>query len=337
MKAEKSPVIRGTLPKTALPRIYFIDREIASGKFPNTGKLAKKYEASISTIGRDIAFMKDRLDAPIEYDALRRGYYYSEPNYRVPAGFTSAEDLLALDMAKSILSLYRDTPIYDAAKELLDSITAPLVREGKTDWFENRIVVPQTASTIIHPDVWNVIIAGLRENLVLKFEYRGTWDEDYKKRRVRPYQLLFDTGVWYLYGYAEERQGIRLFSLSRIRNIAPTSEHFSLPGDYDYRVNSGDSHFGVFAGQKKMRFRVEFYDESAVWVQERLWANDQTIEEIDGRIVIDFTSTQYNKVLEWVLSQGCNARPLAPEKLVNVWRAHIEEMQRMAGEVNHDG
>jgi len=27
-----------------------------------------------------------------------------------------------------------------------------------------------------------------------------------KKRRVYPYQLLFDSGVWYLYGFAEERQ-----------------------------------------------------------------------------------------------------------------------------------
>jgi predicted DNA-binding transcriptional regulator YafY len=330
MKREKSPDKQASLPRMALPRIYFIDREIAAGKFPSTKKLAKKYETSISTISRDIAFMKDMLNAPIEYDALRRGYYYSEPNYRIPAGFTTAEDLLALGMAKSILSLYRDTPLYNAAKDLLNSITAPLARDGEPDWFENRIVVPQVASAPIPPGIWNVIIAGLRENLVLEFEYRGAWDEDYRKRRVRPYQLLFDTGMWYLYGYAEERKGIRLFSLSRIKNIWLTKDRFPLTKDYDYRKSSGHSHFGVFAGQKKIRFRVEFYDESAVWVRERQWADDQKIEETESAVVIDFTSTQYDKVLEWILSRGCNARPLEPEDLVNAWRRHIEEMRKMA-------
>jgi predicted DNA-binding transcriptional regulator YafY len=331
IKTEKSPEKLASLPKTALPRIYFIDREIASGKFPSTKALAKNYETSMSTISRDIAFMKDMLNAPIEYDALRRGYYYSQPNYRIPAGFTTAEDLLALGMAKSILSLYRNTPLYNAAQELLNSITAPLARDGKSDWFENRIVVPQVASAPIPPDVWNVIIAGLRENLVLDFEYRGTWDEDYKKRRVRPYQLLFDTGMWYLYGYAEERKGIRLFSLSRIKNITLTTDHFSLAKDYDYRISSGDSHFGVFAGQEKLRFCVAFYDEAAVWVRERQWAEDQKFKETEEAVVVDFTSTQYGKVLEWVLSHGCAARPLEPGKLVNDWRRHIREMKKMAG------
>jgi predicted DNA-binding transcriptional regulator YafY len=331
METEKSLAKRASLPKTALPRIYFIDREIAAGKFPSTVELARNYEASMSTISRDIAFMKDMLNAPIEYDALHRGYYYSKPNYRIPAGFTTTEDMLALGMAKSILSLYRNTPLYNAAKDLLNSITAPFIQDGQPDWFENRIVVPQVASALIPSGVWDIIITGLRENLVLDFEYRGTWDEDYKKRRVRPYQLLFDTGMWYLYGYDEGKKGIRLFSLSRMKNITFTRDHFTLATDYDYRITSGDSHFGVFVGQKKIRFRVEFYDESAVWVRERQWAEDQKIAETEEAVVIDFTSTQYTKVLEWVLSQGCAARPLEPEKLVNDWRWHIEEMKKMTG------
>jgi predicted DNA-binding transcriptional regulator YafY len=330
MKTEKPP-IRATLPKTALPRLYFIDREIASGKYPSTAEMAKKYETSVSSISRDIAFMKDSLDAPIEYDALHRGYYYTEPNYRIPAGFSSAEDLLALGMAKSILSLYRDTPLYEAARHLLDGITAPLSVGENSDWYENRIVVPQVPSAAIPPDIWNLVTAGLRENRILVFDYRGTWDEDYQSRRVRPYQILFDTGVWYLYGYAEERKDIRMFSLTRIKNIILTKDHFTLPPDFDYRANSG-SHFGVFTGQTKFHFRIAFYEASAMWVTERQWADDQKIEETGDGLIISFSSTQYAKVLEWVLSQGCAARPLEPEALVKDWRRHIGEMKKMTKE-----
>jgi len=318
------------LPKTAFPRILFIDREIASGKYPSSKEMAIKYETSLSSIGRDIAFMKDMLNAPIKYCAKHRGFYYSEQNYRIPAGYSSAEDLLALGMAKSILSLYQNTPLYEAAQRLLDCITAPLAAEGKDDWYENRIVVPQIPSASIVPEMWKTITAALRGNRILTFDYQGIWGGEHKPRKVRPYQLLFDTGAWYLYGYAEERKAIRIFSLSRMKNLSPANEHFSLPKNFDYRLNDKGSHFGVFAGQEKHKFSIAFYDESALWVQERKWAEDQKIEEADDGVVMTFTSSQYNKVLAWVLSRGCTAKPYAPENLVNDWQRHIKEMNKLA-------
>ena len=331
MRTEKKPV-RASLPKSALARLYYIDQEIASGKYPNTNYLAEKWEAiSVSTISRDIAFMKDPLNAPIAYDALRRGYYYSKPNYRIPMGFSGADELLALGMAKNILALYRDTPIYGAAHHLLDSITAPLAAEGNSNWYENRIVVPQIPSAPVTPDTWNIITTALRENRVLAFQYQGAYDENYKDRHVRPYQLLFDNGVWYLYGFAEERNDIRIFSLCRIKNIALTKKHFSLPKNFDYRAGNAGSYFGVFAGQKRHRFTIAFYDYSVAWVQDRQWAADQAITATDDGVIVTFTSTQFDKVVEWVLSRGSTACPLEPELLVNVWRGTIDAMQRMAG------
>jgi predicted DNA-binding transcriptional regulator YafY len=329
MKTEKKP-IRSSLPKTALPRILFIDREIASGKYPSSPEMAKKYESSLSSIGRDIAFMKYSLNAPIEYSAARRGFYYTEPNYRIPAGFSGAEDLLALGMAKSILSLYRNTPLYEAARNLLDCITAPLNSEGKDGWYENRIVVPQIPCASVNPEIWKTLIAALRENRVLTFDYHGIWGGEYKSRRVKPYQLLFDTGAWYLYGFAEDRKAIRIFSLSRMKKVMLTTVHFPLPKNFDYRSTNNESFFGVFAGQEKFHFCIGFYDESALWVQERQWAADQEIEDTDDGVVITFTSSQYQKVLEWILSRGCTALPFAPEKLVSDWHRHAMEMGRLA-------
>jgi predicted DNA-binding transcriptional regulator YafY len=329
MKTQKHT--RSVLPRAALPRILFLDKEIASGKYPSTGKLAAQYEVSSATITRDIAFMKNFMDAPITYNAARRGYYYSEPNFRIKSGgFSSAEDLLALGMAKNILDMYRNTPFYEAARDLLDCITAPLASEGNAGWYENRIVVPPVPSAPLVPEIWEPVISALRENRVLAFEYQGLWDEGYEPRRVRPYQLLFDTGVWYLYGYAEERKDIRVFFLQRIRNITLTGDRFALPKNFDYRLDNGGSFFGVFAGHEKMRFKVGFYANSVLWVQERLWAVDQKIEETDDGVVISFSSTQYDKVLEWILSRGCTAQPFAPEKLVRDWQWHIDEMTKLA-------
>jgi predicted DNA-binding transcriptional regulator YafY len=334
---------RKNLPKTALPRIYFIDKEISSGKYPNTKTLARDYETGTATISRDIEFMRDRLGAPIEYNYYHKGYYYTEKTFRLPAAFTSANDMLALGMAKTLLSLYQNTPIYKAARELVDSITAPLEEPDNTGWYEDRIVVPPVPSVKVNPEIWYTIGEGLRENRILSFEYRRSWYGGFKLRRVRPYQLLFDNGTWYLYGYAEERRGMGMFSLSRIRKIELLSETFTLPADYDVRIRNDGSYFGAYSSEKKWRFRINFYDEAALRVQERQWAADQVIEEIransagaeDRRsqpegLTISFTSAQYGKVLELVLASGRDALPLEPAELVDDWLGNLRDMQRRA-------
>jgi predicted DNA-binding transcriptional regulator YafY len=321
---------RKNLPKTALPRIYKIDEMIASGTYPSTKEMAKAYETSMSSISRDIEFMRDSLGAPIEYCATHRGYYYYEKTFRLPGSFTTAENIQALGLAKTLLSLYQNTPLYAAAKTLLESITAPLVDQKNPNLYENRIVVPPVAASPVDTKLWNIITSALKNNYVIRFMYSGAYERDYKLRRVRPYQLLFDTGAWYLYGYAEERKAVRVFALSRIKDTVLTDIVFKLPPDFDYCSHTDGSNFGIFSCEKKHRFSVAFYDESAKWVTERKWAANQVIEETEDGVIIKFTSSQYGKVLEWVLSRGCMAEPLEPELLVNDWNMHIKEMLKMS-------
>ncbi|MDR3200268.1 MAG: WYL domain-containing protein [Spirochaetales bacterium] len=329
---------RKELPKTALPRIYFIDRQIASGSYPNTRTLAEAYETSEPTISRDIEFMRTTLNAPIVFDHNRKGYYYPEKTYRLSAGYATAAEMLSLSMAKNLLSLYRNTPLYETARQLLELISLPLAPPlfAKSDadqppWYENRIVVPPVASAPVDPETWDNIMKGLRDNQVITFDYLGTWDDAPRCRRARPYQLLFDTGVWYLYAYDEDRAAIRVFSLPRIQKLTLTNETFILPDDYDYCSREDASYFGVFAGAQQRHFRVVFYDAAMVWVRERQWAADQIIEASAACVILDFTSTQYEKVLEWVLARGSCAVPLEPPELVADWREEVRAMMTNAG------
>jgi len=328
MKKNKKQT-RKSMPRTGLPRLYQIDKEIACGRFPNSDDLADMCETSVSTISRDIEFMRSQLLAPIEYDAFNRGYYYTKKTFRLPAGFTTAEDLLALNMAKSIFSLYKKTPLSEASKNLMESILTPIESEGNTDWLEKRIMVPQIASAKIDNTVWDNIVSGLKKNKIINFYYLGTWDEEEQFRRVHPYQLLFDSGVWYLYGYSEERKATRIFSISRITNTRVTNDSFALPKNYCYTDLSGDSFFGVYIGQEKTQFSIDCFEHAIIYASERQWAADQKITDIDGGIRIEFTSTQYHKVLKWVLSCGCCAIPNKPKKLVNEWKYHIKEMKKL--------
>ena len=321
---------RKIIPKTALPRIYFIDREIASGKYPNTRTLAKAYESGTATISRDIEFMRNMMNAPIKYDFTQKGYYYTEKTFRLPAALGSAEDVLALGMAKTLLSLYKNTPIYNAAKELMESITAPLAEEEKSHWYEERIIVPPIPSVQFAPEIWQCICDALRKNRALSFEYRNSWESGNSPRHVHPYQLIFDNGAWYLYAYSKESRGVRIYSLSRIKNIKLENETFNFPASVDFRARMNGSYFGAYSGERKFRFRIAFYNDGAMRIQERLWAADQQIEETKNGVILDFTSTQYGKVLELVLSNGKDALPLAPAELVEDWQDNLGIMRKRA-------
>ncbi|MCL2042500.1 MAG: WYL domain-containing protein [Treponema sp.] len=330
---------RKSLPKTALPRIYFIDDEIASGTYPNASDLAKKYETSLSSINRDIAYMRDMMGAPIVYDFFKKGFYYSEKTFRLPAAYATADDLLALGMAKNLMELYRDTPIHESALNLLENITAPLQGDLNNEWFINRIVIPKTASAPVNTEIWNSIIHSLRENRTITFQYQGAkginlhTQEKIRRpklemRRARPYQLLFDSSAWYLFAYDEDREKMRMFALSRITDVSLKTDTFTIEEGFDYRSLEGASYFGVYQGRKVFRFTITISGDTR-WISERQWAADQHIQETKTGIKLSFTSNQFEKVLDWVLSQGPFARPLAPKALVERWTASIKEMAKM--------
>lgn len=56
-------------------RLIKIDEAIRDGHFPDAEKLAKRLEVSKRTVERDIEFLRDMYEAPIEYDAKRGGIF----------------------------------------------------------------------------------------------------------------------------------------------------------------------------------------------------------------------------------------------------------------------
>lgn len=69
-----------------LERFRVIHRKINSGCYPNTEKLRQACrdelgldnKLSIATISRDLEYLRNSMEAPIEYDRFHNGYFYSE-------------------------------------------------------------------------------------------------------------------------------------------------------------------------------------------------------------------------------------------------------------------
>jgi predicted DNA-binding transcriptional regulator YafY len=317
-----------------LERLSKIHTKIKSGCYPNSHQLAYDNEVSVPTISRDIEFLRERFGAPIEYDAAHRGYYYTK-NFDMPLNMVSAKDILTLSLTKQLLSQYEGSPIYNEISSII-SMLSDSQGIGKSD-FLKRVAAPPLPKGVMNDNAWNVVLECLQENTLLKFDYNGRWKTETTHRLLRPYQVLLQDGMYYVFGFDENadggKGGERLFNLSRMKNLENTKQSFELPEDFEFSSRCGGGRFGAFKEAEKVQYEIDFYDDARQFVKDCIWADDQKFYEIEeeNTTTICFTSSQSTKVLEWVLSQGKKAKPIAPESFVERWKNEIRAMMKNAG------
>ena len=312
-----------------LERLSKIHAKIKSGCYPNTQQLAFDNEVSVPTISRDIEFLRDRFGAPICYDAVQRGYYYEE-DFEMPLNMISSKDVMFLSLVKQLMTQYEGSPIYTEISTIIDFLTDSQ-GIGKSD-FLKRVASPPLPKVVVNEDSWNKVIKALKDNTLLKFDYNGRWKTETTHRMVRPYQVLLQDGMYYVFGFDENAEngkgGERLFNLSRMKNIENSNKTFELPKDFEFATRCCGGRFGAFKEANKLHYEIDFYDDARQFVKDCVWADDQEFydSEEENMTTIKFSSSQSAKVLEWVLSQGVRARPIAPEEFVGRWEKEIHSL-----------
>src|SRR5579859_6852380 len=102
-----------------LERMLRIHQLIQSASFPNASTLAAELEVSTKSIHRDLEFMRDRLELPLEFDRARFGYFYTQEVSSFPTVQITQGELFALIVAERALQQYRGTSF---EKPLLSAI-----------------------------------------------------------------------------------------------------------------------------------------------------------------------------------------------------------------------
>ncbi len=122
--------------------------------------------------------------------------------------------------------------------------------------------------------------------------------------RYAPGRILAMNGTLYVQGYRLAERSLlqerpTTFSLHRIEKVSLTGEYFRFDAaDADARA------FGLnWHEPKKVRVRVA--PEAADYVRDRVWSNDQVVEEQeDGSILLTVTTTSEKELQAWVWSFG---------------------------------
>jgi len=146
----------------------------------------------------------------------------------------------------------------------------------------------------------------------VRFRYWSIGRDEELERRVNPYALLPERGVWYVIGHDVDRSAMRTFRVSRIRGeirFATRRERdFRIPADFDIEDYRGRPPWQV--GEVVGEARIEVAPETAWWV-ERTFGNGGRLE--DGVFRTEYSSIPL--LASWILRQDGRAVPLEPEEL----------------------
>jgi proteasome accessory factor B len=276
--------------------------------------MADEWEMSRKTIQRDLDYMRYQLDAPVEYSAKHRGYFYTEEQYKLPAMEIKESDLFGIYLADKLLVQYKGTPIYASLCSVFAKIEHSLpdkISVGSAGDQAKFSVFPPY-STTIDPDVWETVIGALRLSHQVEIKYK-TPGREFMTRALDPYHGVRFEGDWYIVGKCHLRDEIRTFSLARILTAKKTGENFRIPTDFDFKKLSG-SHFGVHWSDSEIEVKIRFDKRVADYISERKWHPNQKIVECEtGDVILSLTVNHLLELKRWVLSWGGDAQVLEPD------------------------
>jgi len=315
--------------KVRTNRILLIDELIRSGSYPNAVSMSKKMEVSDRTIQRDIEYLRLFYNAPLEYDALRRGYFYTEPNFFIKSVLLTEGELFSIALFDRLLEQYRNTPLEGHLRNIFRKILEALPQQitVNSSLLNSHVsFIPDQAGTI-DPNVFEAVFKALSTRKTIGFEYRPLDKTTWMKRIVDPYHAVCQRGNWYVIAYCHDKEEPRLFNLARIRKTIITKQSFTIPVNFDPNEYF-DKEMGVWASSRKP-FTVEFLvdKEIGTYALDHKWHETQEVKENpDGSVKVKFTTTQMPEVIRWVLGQGHTVKVLKPTELVEMVK---EEMKKV--------
>jgi predicted DNA-binding transcriptional regulator YafY len=311
-------------------RIYVIHEAVQEGSYPNCRTLAERLEVTDKTIQRDITFMRDELQLPLEYDEQLHGYTYSQDVSEFPVFEMGVEELAGLFLARQAIESVRGTALEQTMREVFARLTRMIEGRIQFSWADADRAFSRKPGGVAKADMklFGKLAGAVLEQKELGFHYHKLKGEAPEGRRLQPYHLGEVDGCWYLIGYDLDREAMRTFALPRMTRCRVTTRSFERPEDFDgpeYLQNS----FGVWtdAGDESLHVvRVELRDYAARVAQERRWHPTQELRLLNragNRVEICFHVSRLEEILRWVLSWGSKAKVLGPPELKKLVRDEI--------------
>jgi predicted DNA-binding transcriptional regulator YafY len=316
-----------------LERLYRIDRLLKERKSISFEALREALDVSRATLKRDIADMRDRFNAPIEFDRDLGGYRLGEPRvgprYQLPGLWFNASEIHALLTALQLLGNLQPGLLEARVAPLAERLRA-ILGSGDHSWqeVEKRIRIFQPGRRESKVEHFGTVAAALLKRQRLHIRHYNRERDVESERDVSPQRLVHYRDNWYLDAYCHLREDLRSFSVDAIReaSLLEIKAREVAKAELDEYLKSG---YGIFAGRAVEWATLKFTPQSARWVASQSWHSSQrTRFEKDGSYVLEVPYADDRELVMEILKFGADVEVLAPVVLRVKVKEQIEAARK---------
>jgi len=315
-------------------RFYQIDQLLTVRKVMSRQDLLAALEVSWATLKRDLAYMRDRLNAPIEFDSDAGGYRFGAPSvgpkYELPGLWFNADETYALLTTHQLLCDLEPGLLAPHVAPLLSRLEAIVGRdEINFSQVANRIRLARIGKRRKNPAHFGVISRAVLERHQLQVQHYSREHDSHSNRTLSPQRLIFYRNNWYLEAWCHERKALRRFSVDALEAVELlTTKAREVP------VKQLDAAFatayGIYGGAGVKKARLQFSVAATRWVADEEWHPDQVGSlDAEGRYVLEIPFAEPTELLMDILRHGHHVEVLEPPTLRLAVLAAIKQMQAL--------
>ena len=162
-------------------RIIKIDELLQTGRWYTAREIAQAVDGSYSsrTIQRDLEYMRDTMNAPIESGS--QGYMYYEKNFFIKSIPLTEGEVFSVSVLNPLLEQYRNTPIENQLRSVFQKITNSLPEKVTIDstFLNPKITFIPDIKEKINQELFNTVFDAMKNCRSLTFDYHPLQKSSY--------------------------------------------------------------------------------------------------------------------------------------------------------------
>jgi predicted DNA-binding transcriptional regulator YafY len=319
-------------------RLYRLKSFLDAGRCLTRQFLLEEFGTSPATLKRDLAHLRDRMNAPIVFDRERGGWRLDPQaaalgtQYELPGLWLTADEIHALLTMQHLLA-------HLDAGGLLGPHIAPLmarldkllgVGSNASTEVVRRIRVQTVGARQVHLPHFQAVGTALLQRRRLLIDYHGRGRNERREREVSPQRLIHYRDNWYLDAWCHVKRGLRSFAVDAMQAARVLDKPaIDVPdAELDAVLGAG---YGIFAGRDVQWATLRFSPERARWVAAETWHPKQRGRfEADGCFLLELPYADPRELVMDILRHVPEVEVVGPQPLreavVEKLRAGVERM-----------
>jgi predicted DNA-binding transcriptional regulator YafY len=284
---------------------------------------------SESMFSKDIAQMKSMYNAPIKFDRVRGGYYYTEPEFSIKEFPLTHDEIEALDFSTALLHQVKGTKIFQQFENAINKVIegyriSKLVGKSETQFLQ----VEEPVKTIGSEWLEKILKAIIdKETLLVSYQAFG---KEMKDHALSPYLLKEYRNRWYAVGYSDRAENILVLALDRILDIRKCNVKYVSNTSFD-----ADDYFkysiGVTAidNAKPDRVVLSFTPSQAQYVlSQPIHHTQKLVKESADAVVVELEVYPTHELIMTILGFGSGVIVLEPATLREKIKSTIDDINK---------